>query len=109
MTLSREEILRAADLPTEDVDVPEWGGSVRVRALTAADRDRIEGEQADASGPARFHNFRARLVARAAVDGAGRPLFGEDDVHALAQKSAVALDRVFTAVLRMNGLTASAQ
>ena len=29
--LSRDAILQAQDLPHEDVEVPEWGGMVRVR------------------------------------------------------------------------------
>jgi hypothetical protein len=32
--LSKSAILCANDLQTEDVDVPEWGGAVRVRSFT---------------------------------------------------------------------------
>jgi len=42
MTLNKEQILRADDLKTEEVDVPEWGGSVRVRVLTGTERDAFE-------------------------------------------------------------------
>lgn len=37
MLLSREAIL-AAPIPTSDVEVPEWGGVVRIRALSARAR-----------------------------------------------------------------------
>ncbi len=40
--LSRDQILGASDLPTETVDVPEWGGQVIVRSMTGAERDRFE-------------------------------------------------------------------
>jgi hypothetical protein len=33
--LSKTAILCANDLQTEDVDVPEWGGAVRVRSFIA--------------------------------------------------------------------------
>ena len=42
MRLSREDILKAEDLPTEEVPVPEWGGSVLVRGLTGRERDLFE-------------------------------------------------------------------
>ena len=37
--LTREQILQSDDLPRETVPVPEWGGSVRIRTLSGADRD----------------------------------------------------------------------
>ncbi len=40
--LTKDDILGADDLATEDVEVPEWGGCVRVRALTGTERDAFE-------------------------------------------------------------------
>ena len=40
--LSRDEILAASDLTKELVEVPEWGGSVYVRAMTGTERDSYE-------------------------------------------------------------------
>ena len=42
--LTRDEILESEDLATETVSVPEWGGSVIVRALTGTERDAYEAE-----------------------------------------------------------------
>ena len=42
--LNRADILNKTDLPKEEVFVPEWGGSVFVRALTA--KERVIYEQA---------------------------------------------------------------
>ena len=36
MTLSKTDILNALDLPTEEVEVPRWGGTVLVRAMPIA-------------------------------------------------------------------------
>ncbi len=36
MSLSREDILNALDLPTEEVEIPRWGGTVLVRAMPIA-------------------------------------------------------------------------
>ena len=40
--LSKTAILTANDLQTEDVEVPEWGGAVRVRSFTGRERDAFE-------------------------------------------------------------------
>ena len=40
--LTKSAILAANDLKTQDVDVPEWGGAVRVRAFSGRERDAFE-------------------------------------------------------------------
>ena len=40
--LSKADILGCNDIPTELVEVPEWGGSVKVRGMTAGERDRFD-------------------------------------------------------------------
>ncbi|MFE3382837.1 hypothetical protein [Streptomyces anulatus] len=40
--LSAEQILDADDLAIEDVPVPEWGGTVRVKGMSGTERDRFE-------------------------------------------------------------------
>jgi len=106
--LTREEILQAEDLPTEDVPVPEWGGTVRVRALKGYERDKFEDSVTDQEGgTARViaENLRAKLVALSIVDEQGKRLFSEDDVRRLGGKSAKALDRVFSVAQRLSGIS----
>ena len=103
MLLSRDAILKASDLPTRDVSVSEWGGVVRVRMLTGAERDAFEASFAG-DGPGRFANMRARLVALCAVGPDGRRLFDEADVIALGAKSGAALNRVFLAAQELSCL-----
>lgn len=106
--LSRDEILGASDIAVEPVEVPEWGGTVRVRGLTGAERDELEAEivRANRDGSTRVdtRNLRARLVALSVVDEAGERLFTCEDIEALGQKSAAALDRVFSVAQRLSGL-----
>lgn len=110
--LSRDQILKADDLPTEDVDVPEWGGTVRVRGLTGTERDsyeaamlnfRTKGRKVDSEMD--MSEFRVRLVAKAIVDAEGKRLFSDRDVRALGMKSAVALNRIYEVAERLSGLT----
>jgi len=106
--LTREAILGVSDLPTEDVPVPEWGGVVRVRTLTGAERDAFEGSIVEKRGKkmvVKSDNMRARLVALAVVDEDGNRLFTDADVIALGKKSGAALARVFQVAQHLSGLT----
>lgn len=106
--LTRDEILKALDLPTEELEVPEWGGSVLVRGMTGTERDAFEVEIVSMHGKKaelQRENIRAKLVARCIVDDEGKRVFTDADVEKLGQKSASALDRVFEVAQRLSGLT----
>ena len=109
--LGRDQILGAVDLEHVDVDVPEWGGTVRVRMMTGAERDAFEAATVVRHGKkveTNLANIRARLVALCVVDEKGERLFSEADAEALGKKSGAALGRVFEAAQRLNGLTEEA-
>lgn len=117
MLLSRDEILGADDLETEDVKVPEWAPKtaanrddyvVRIRTLMAEDRDKFEASTVETKGGKQkqnLANFRARLVALCIVNDAGEVMFNPKDIPALGKKSARALGRVFDACQKLNGFT----
>lgn len=107
MLLSKEQILAAADVRYEEVAVPEWGGSVRVRTMTGEQRDAYEQSlfagRAEDGGT--IANVRARLAAYSLVDEAGALLFTEAEVALLGAKSSAALDRVVEASRRVSALS----
>lgn len=106
--LTRDQIMQAPDRCTEVVAVPEWGGDVRVRNLTARERDELEASVYQGEGRERranMRNLRARLVALACVDEQGARLFSDDDVALLGEKSAAAVDRIFGVAQRLAGLS----
>lgn len=109
MLLSREQIIGAEDRPTQDVEVPEWGGTVRVRALSGTERDAYEAGivqiRGDGSRSFSLANARARLAALSIVDEANERMFSEADVAVLGAKSAAALERVFDVARKLSGLT----
>ena len=113
MTLTKDQILEANDLQSESVTVPEWGGDVLVRTMTGADRDAFESSMittlADGTRKPNMANMRAKLVALTVVDEAGNRVFEVSDVDRLALKSASALERVFNAAQRINGLGVQAE
>ena len=40
--LNKSQILAASDRKTEDLEVKEWGGTVRISTMSASDRDKWE-------------------------------------------------------------------
>lgn len=108
--LSADQILGADDLAYEDVPVPEWGGTVRVRELPGTERDKFEAQFVGKDGASiraeGLEGFRARLASAAIVDGDGKPLFrSAAETKRLGEKSATALQRVVDVAMRLSGLT----
>lgn len=103
--IGKADILDADDLELEDVPVPEWGGTVRVRGLTGAERDSYEMRMAIARQKGETDiDIRASLVGRCMVDENGDRLFTNKELPQLARKSGAVLDRVFDVVGRLSGL-----
>lgn len=106
--LTRDQILEAVDLDFEVVEVPEWGGKVRVRALTGTERDAFESSLVASSGKVQkvdTQNIRAKLCSLTMVDSEGAQLFGMKDVAILGAKSAAALDRVYEVASRLSKIS----
>lgn len=101
MILNRDSILGMQDLEMEAVEVPEWGGSVKVRALSNSDIKRInklaknESTQLDAM---------VLTVALSVVDDEGNRIFEDKDVDKLAQKSFSVITRLSNVCTRLSGL-----
>lgn len=98
--LSREAILALDDLPVEILDIPEWGGSVKLRGMSAEERikwlDRVQGEDGKVDlEKAQYY---------AVVFGVLEPEFEEADVEFLKKKSASALDRIAKKWLELSGI-----
>lgn len=105
--LTIDQILAADDLPSEVVDVPEWGGKVKVQGLSRASYDAIAkaaevtvpptgpGQQA---GTRRDDDKFSDLLFLACVV---EPKFTEDHIPALRGKSMAALNRVYQGIGRV--------
>lgn len=106
--LTKADILKADDLPAEDVEVPEWGGVVRIRGFTATERDRFEFSMAAAKNNPADVEVRAAVVGRCLVDEEGQRLFTDKEIAKLGAKSGTALDRCFEVVRRLSGMDDSA-
>lgn len=106
--LGRDDILSTTDTAFAVVDVPEWGGQVRVRSLKAAERDDYEATMVRRRGKnveVNMSNTRAGLCARAICDEQGNRVFSDGDVALLGQKSAAALNRVYEKAAELSGIS----
>lgn len=107
--LSLDDILAAHDIVTEDVEVPEWGGTVRVISLTGEERNRIGAAmKAHAAGLASEDEaviyFQVRVVAASLVNERDERIVKPAQALVLARKSAAALQRVWNVCARLSGL-----
>ena len=102
--LTKDAILKAKDLKTVEVSVPEWNGKVFVKTLTGAERNQwemsiVKGRKVNLS------NAMAELCVRAIVNSKGERLFADADATELGRKSAKALGRVYDVAAELNGLS----
>lgn len=96
--LSREILLAPTGPRFVEVDIPELGGKVRVKSMTAAERGRFEAYfQNSGTGKNRAERLakaRERLVISSVVDENGNLLFTPADGEALSKQDVTILERI---------------
>jgi hypothetical protein len=102
--IDKAAILAAQDIQTKDVEMPEWGGSVRVRELSATDILGFWDACRDAEGDVVRERVQPALLVRAIVGADGTALFSDADISGLMAKSAAAVTRLFIAAKKLNGI-----
>jgi len=105
--LGKSSILDADDLPTEAVEVEEWGGWLLIRTLTGLERDRFEADLLTGKNgrTVNLENLRAKLIVATAIDEDGKPLFQSGDAAKLGAKSGAALSKAAAVAQRLAGLS----
>lgn len=96
--LTRDQILKADDLKKEEVSVPEWGGSVYIREISAGERLRFEAIHN--KDPQK--NFFSRVAIACVCDENGNALFNEGDIELLEEKSLPVLTRIYKVFEKIN-------
>ena len=113
-SLSREQIL-GTPLPTEVVDVPEWDGKIRLRGLSARDRDEYEqsllevGRDGTTRVKKHHDNVRASLVVRCLVDENGERLFTDDEIGAVGTLDGAVINRLWQKARELSGMGEEAE
>lgn len=106
LLLTKDQILAADDVEYRDTPIPEWGGVVRIKAISGASRDRYEMAMARArdKGNLEKANFRAVLLAEAICDDQLKPIFQPRDIYELGKKNARVLDKLFDVAAELAGI-----
>lgn len=105
--LSMEDVLSVDDREYVNVLVPEWGGSVRLRVLTALEALDFHEQL---KNPNVSKKAMIRLVHLCAVNADGTQMFPRpDQVDALGKKNIKALMRLQDAALEINDLLPEAE
>lgn len=121
MLLSKDQILNANDIDTRDVEVPEWGGTVRVRALSLKEANewrrgmlksvaKTDPKTRGITFEYQFNEQLAelstiRMLAIACIDAQGNRLFdGPKDIEALSGKNPTPIKRCVDVIKEISGL-----
>jgi len=109
MILTCDEILEigvARDVQT--LAVPEWGGEVMIREITAGEYDRLQVMTQNAlDSKADETKIRANWVAAFLSDEEGARLFKDSEVSKVSAMGAKAIDRIYDAGQLFNALDES--
>ena len=107
--MNKDFIFGLNDHNTNEVSVPEWNCTVKVRSFSGADRARLLRFHNDSkTRPNMLGDFNSLVCVLSVVDDAGDLMFTEKDISALNAKNGAALDRIAKAALAFNGLAAEA-
>lgn len=110
--LGKQQINAAVDRKWEDIDVPEWGGEVRLMELSAADRGYIEAGSVVANGQnpqlkvESLKVYREKLVGMALVDENFQRVYTNKEISAgeLGGKSGAVIERLAAKVQELSGM-----
>jgi hypothetical protein len=102
----RDKILAAEDIPSETVEIPEWGVQVVVRGMSAGDRLSLMHAAFDpATEQVNMGIVYPDVVVACAFDPAsGEPVFTAADKDAIMTKSSAAIERIANVGLRLSGV-----
>jgi len=99
VTLTADSILAVEDLKPVPHNIPEWGGQVFIRQLSAA-----EGlELAELIGD-KPKGSNAKVVLFCLCDASGKRLFHDHQMKAMQSKSMKVLNRTANECLKVNGI-----
>ena len=103
--LDFDTITGAADLGVVEIEVPEWGGHVLLRPMTAGDLGEYEQFVLKAKETDNLAGYQIELLGRVIVDEAGRAVFDTAEKRkALAAKSSAVVGRLYDQARRICGL-----
>ena len=108
MGLNKADFLKPRDVPQEIVQVPELGGHITVRGLTARGRSQFESRLQSESGKIskqKQTEIRERLLVACCIDDNGDLLFTDQDISAIGNLPASVIEPIVNVAQRLSGLS----
>jgi hypothetical protein len=124
--LNRNQILEAKDIKTKDIEVKEWGGTIRIKQLSAKEYNDItmnmvnirkmaakqlsskknaDENLEDAINEIAIKNQKILLIIKSVVDENMKPLFSEADMELLYQKNTNVIDKIIAEIEEFNAVS----
>ena len=109
--LSRDDILQTQGIRTDEVEVPEWGGKILVRELSAAEVAKIGFGMAGKGGGetevdlAKLGEYVPQMIAWCVVDENLNSIFDLEDIMRLSAKSINPVQRIITKIMELSDLS----
>lgn len=116
--LTRDMIAEAIDYEMIEKEIPEWGGTIFLRSMTAHNYDamqvwfaRFGGEKGSMQvllreEPELLNGLKTTLISYCLCDKDGTFLFDDEEGRAILQsKSGTVIDRLYDAAMALNKLT----
>lgn len=98
--LSLQQIKESKDEKFAEIDVPEWGGTIRIGSITAGEM--IDFAESN-DGPAK-KTAGLRLIVKSLVDEDGNRIGDDALLQDLKKKDSAVCSRITDAILELNGL-----
>ena len=104
--LTIDEILAASCIKSKIIDVPAWGGAVKVKDMTKREQQLLRRQATNlATGEIDADRLEILMLAHCIEE----PKLTLEQVEKLADKSAAAFDTVLRAIMTITGLSEGAQ
>lgn len=105
----RDRILQAKDIESHKTHVEQWGVDLDIRTMTAIERSRLVSSCTKEDGTVDMEKMYPMLLISSVYDPeTGEKVFSAEDIDALQDKSASALEFVAQKVMEVSGMTAKA-
>lgn len=98
--LTYEDIVAAEDIQSRTLDIPEWGGAVRLRTFTKDVELAMRAQARGLNGDVDSEKLEMLML----VHGIVEPVLTIDVIPHLRTKNAAVIDRILTEIVSMNRL-----
>jgi hypothetical protein len=102
-----EKILAQDDSHNEELQIPEWDVTVRLRSMTAKERGELEGRWAKRDAAKDPGSFRIDVLSLTLKTAEGEPLGTAEELRGLLDKNANVVERIFERSCELSGLSSN--